>query len=108
MLTNASVEGKVDKLVGLKENVIIGKLIPARAEIEVPPREHIPELDLPESLLLEEEAELERMLAEREGDGAAAAGGAATAVLVDGEEEASLGKLSTEDEIDDFQIPDGS
>ena len=73
VLTNASVEGKVDKLVGLKENVIIGKLIPARAEIEVPPREHIPELDLPESLLLEEEAELERMLAEREGDGAARA-----------------------------------
>jgi len=30
VLTEASVYGKVDKLVGLKENVIIGKLIPAR------------------------------------------------------------------------------
>ena len=29
VLTDASVKGKVDKLVGLKENVIIGKLIPA-------------------------------------------------------------------------------
>jgi DNA-directed RNA polymerase subunit beta' len=66
VLTNASIEGRIDKLSGLKENVIIGKLIPARAEIEVPRREHIAELDLPEALLLEEEEELERMLAERE------------------------------------------
>jgi DNA-directed RNA polymerase subunit beta' len=29
VLTDASIEGKVDKLLGLKENVIIGKLIPA-------------------------------------------------------------------------------
>src|SRR3989454_3235987 len=29
VLTDASIEGKVDRLVGLKENVIIGKLIPA-------------------------------------------------------------------------------
>ena len=29
MLINASVTGKVDKLQGLKENVIIGRLIPA-------------------------------------------------------------------------------
>jgi hypothetical protein len=30
ILTEAAVNGKVDKLVGLKENVIIGKLIPAQ------------------------------------------------------------------------------
>ena len=30
VLTDASIEGKVDRLLGLKENVIIGKLIPAR------------------------------------------------------------------------------
>ncbi len=66
VLTNAAVDGMIDSLRGLKENVIIGKLIPARSEIEVPRREHMAELDLPESLLLEEEAELERMLAERE------------------------------------------
>ena len=29
VLTEAAVKGKVDDLVGLKENVIIGKLIPA-------------------------------------------------------------------------------
>jgi len=29
VLTDAAIKGKVDKLVGLKENVIIGKLIPA-------------------------------------------------------------------------------
>jgi DNA-directed RNA polymerase subunit beta' len=69
VLTNASIDGSTDKLLGLKENVIIGKLIPARSEIEVPKREHYAELDVPESLLLEEESELERMLAEREAGG---------------------------------------
>jgi len=29
VLTDAAIKGKVDKLIGLKENVIIGKLIPA-------------------------------------------------------------------------------
>ncbi len=29
MLTEAAIKGKVDPLMGLKENVIIGKLIPA-------------------------------------------------------------------------------
>ena len=29
MLTDAAIKGKVDPLLGLKENVIIGKLIPA-------------------------------------------------------------------------------
>ena len=29
MLTEAAIKGKVDPLIGLKENVLIGKLIPA-------------------------------------------------------------------------------
>ena len=29
MLTDAAIKGKIDPLMGLKENVIIGKLIPA-------------------------------------------------------------------------------
>jgi len=37
VLTEASISGQVDRLLGLKENVIIGKLIPARAEINLPP-----------------------------------------------------------------------
>jgi DNA-directed RNA polymerase subunit beta' len=41
VLTDAAIEGKVDHLLGLKENVIIGRLIPARAPIvvEEPPAE---------------------------------------------------------------------
>ncbi len=37
VLTDAAINGRVDSLAGLKENVIIGKMIPARAEIELPP-----------------------------------------------------------------------
>ena len=45
VLTDASIEGKIDNLLGLKENVIIGKLIPASTglkqyrNIEIEPRE---------------------------------------------------------------------
>ena len=45
MLTDAALEGKIDRLNGLKENVIIGKLIPAATglkryrRIEIEPAE---------------------------------------------------------------------
>ncbi len=48
VLTDASIEGKVDRLLGLKENVIIGKLIPAATGlkryrgIEIYPTEKVP------------------------------------------------------------------
>jgi DNA-directed RNA polymerase subunit beta' len=48
VLTDASIEGKVDRLLGLKENVIIGKLIPAATglkryrNVEIRPTEKIP------------------------------------------------------------------
>ena len=48
VLTDASIEGKVDRLLGLKENVIIGKLIPAATglkryrAIEIGPSEKVP------------------------------------------------------------------
>ena len=29
MLTDAAIKGKTDKLIGLKENVIVGRLVPA-------------------------------------------------------------------------------
>ncbi len=35
VLTDAAIKGKVDRLVGLKENVIIGKLIPAGSGLNV-------------------------------------------------------------------------
>jgi DNA-directed RNA polymerase subunit beta' len=48
VLTDAAIEGKVDNLLGLKENVIIGKLIPAATglkryrTIEISPSETMP------------------------------------------------------------------
>ena len=42
VLTEAAVAGATDHLLGLKENVIIGKLIPARAHVNVPER-RVPE-----------------------------------------------------------------
>jgi DNA-directed RNA polymerase subunit beta' len=48
VLTDAALEGKIDRLVGLKENVIIGKLIPAATglkryrRIEIEPAEPLP------------------------------------------------------------------
>jgi DNA-directed RNA polymerase subunit beta' len=48
VLTDASIEGKIDRLVGLKENVIIGKLIPAATglkryrTIEIGPSDSVP------------------------------------------------------------------
>ncbi|HWB23360.1 MAG TPA: DNA-directed RNA polymerase subunit beta' [Gaiellaceae bacterium] len=47
VLTDASIEGKIDRLLGLKENVIIGKLIPAATglkryrQIEIGPSEPV-------------------------------------------------------------------
>ena len=35
MLTEAAIKGKVDPLLGLKENVIIGKLVPAGTGMQV-------------------------------------------------------------------------
>jgi DNA-directed RNA polymerase subunit beta' len=48
VLTDAALEGKIDRLAGLKENVIIGKLIPAATglkryrTIEIEPSEPLP------------------------------------------------------------------
>ena len=48
VLTDASIEGKIDRLLGLKENVIIGKLIPAATglkryrSIEIGPSDSVP------------------------------------------------------------------
>ena len=48
VLTDAALEGKIDRLLGLKENVIIGKLIPAATglkryrTIEIGPSDKVP------------------------------------------------------------------
>jgi len=59
VLTEASVGGLVDHLQGLKENVIIGKLIPARAPIVLPQRPMVTEIKLPRGLLPETAGEAE-------------------------------------------------
>jgi DNA-directed RNA polymerase subunit beta' len=69
VLTEAAINGQVDKLLGLKENVIIGKLIPARTEVHVamPP---VTILELPAALMAQIEAP-----AEDEGEAAGGNGG---------------------------------
>ena len=52
VLTEAAMSGKTDRLHGLKENVIIGKLIPARARVVVERPTPIAEIAMPESMLL--------------------------------------------------------
>jgi DNA-directed RNA polymerase subunit beta' len=60
VLTEAAISGAVDPLYGLKENVIIGKLIPAKAEVTVEVPEQVPEMQLPESIVLPFMFEFER------------------------------------------------
>jgi DNA-directed RNA polymerase subunit beta' len=55
VLTEASIHGKIDRLTGLKENVIIGKLIPARHPIAEEERE----LVAIDAVIDEEESALE-------------------------------------------------
>ena len=91
MLTDAALEGKTDRLLGLKENVIIGKLIPAatglrryrRLEIEPtePIRRHAPdeiglldESELAAELGLGDSGEIEGFGFGGDGDGADAFG----------------------------------
>jgi len=50
VLTEAAISGKVDHLLGLKENVIIGKLIPARASVIVEEKPKVETLALPLAL----------------------------------------------------------
>ncbi len=59
VLTEAALNGSIDRLRGLKENVIIGKLIPAQAAIEVDRRPRpVEELRAPEQWVYEELDEL--------------------------------------------------
>jgi DNA-directed RNA polymerase subunit beta' len=70
VLTDAAIEGKVDRLLGLKENVIIGKLIPAATGLKkyrgitIEPSE-----PLPSSMFAAEAQELLAALEEIGGDG---------------------------------------
>ncbi len=73
VLTDAALEGKRDRLAGLKENVIIGKLIPAATglkryrSVEIEPVE--PAQPPAEDLLSEEELQADLELAGESGEG---------------------------------------
>jgi DNA-directed RNA polymerase subunit beta' len=72
VLTDASLEGKIDRLNGLKENVIIGKLIPAATglkryrRIEIEPSEPLPRAIDDVGLLNQDEIAAELGLADGE------------------------------------------
>ncbi len=59
VLTDAAIKGKVDHLVGLKENVIIGKLIPAGSGLKA--YRDFDTLNTPESIVTEEMIDDEKL-----------------------------------------------
>ena len=80
MLTDASIEGKIDRLLGLKENVIIGKLIPAATglrryrSIDISPSEPVAQEAYQHGVVLAELEEIDQnggTLTFGDGDGTA-------------------------------------
>jgi DNA-directed RNA polymerase subunit beta' len=69
VLTEAALEAKVDPLVGLKENVIIGKLIPAGTGVEDYRRIEVGHTEMPEQALPADIAEFLASTESYEGDG---------------------------------------
>ena len=74
VLTEAAIEGKRDNLVGLKENIIIGKLIPAGSGLEYYNKKEL-RLDMPNAELLpawaqvsDDDLDLASLLGELSGD----------------------------------------
>ncbi len=74
VLTEAAIEGKHDSLVGLKENIIIGKLIPAGSGLDYYNEREL-RLDMPDAEMLpewargsEEDLDLASLLGELTGD----------------------------------------
>jgi DNA-directed RNA polymerase subunit beta' len=55
VLTEAAIKGKIDPLVGLKENVIIGKLVPAGTGMNRYRNITIPEIEKEDEVVLTEE-----------------------------------------------------
>jgi len=112
VLTDAALEGKTDRLNGLKENVIIGKLIPAATglkryrRIEIEPAEPLPR-GIDEAGLLDHD-DLAAELGLGDGGGLAGFGSGIEPDLSDlehiGNGDSGLGFV---EELGDFEIPDG-
>jgi DNA-directed RNA polymerase subunit beta' len=114
VLAGAAIAGKEDRLVGLKENVIIGKLIPAGTGFRVEKDEP---LELPEGFLLDMEAGVPGRLTssaliddDTDDDilaaiAAAAADASRLALVSDFDEEESVWEVDEEDwEIEDVEV----
>jgi DNA-directed RNA polymerase subunit beta' len=111
VLTDAALEGKIDRLVGLKENVIIGKLIPAATglkryrRIEIEPSEPLPR-GMDDVGLLDHD-DLAAELGLTDSDGLTGFGGAPEPDLSDlegiGDGRSSLGFV---DELAELDVPD--
>ena len=96
VLTEAAISGQTDKLMGLKENVIIGKLIPARTPIDLPPPP-LKEIPLPDTLQIEEGDDLF-------GDDEGIAGLLGSLPLDEPEDEGDLGE-GDDEIVDDLVEP---
>jgi DNA-directed RNA polymerase subunit beta' len=111
VLTDAALEGKKDTLNGLKENVIIGKLIPAATglkryrRIEIEPAEPLPRAMDEVGLLDQDEIAAELGLAE--GDGLGGFGSAFDEDLANLEEIGAGGAdPGFAEELADLDVPD--
>ena len=111
VLTDAALEGKIDRLNGLKENVIIGKLIPAATglkryrRIEIEPSEPLPH-GIDETGLLDHD-ELAAELGLVDGDGLTGFSSGLEADLSDLEQLAADGGsvLGFAEELADLDVP---
>jgi DNA-directed RNA polymerase subunit beta' len=113
VLAKAAIEGKTDRLIGLKENVIIGKLIPAGTGFR--PREAAEgngqevgeggvDLELSEEALaelLEDDLDLDKLAFADEDEELVRVGTSSTVEGDDEESETELGPAADEDERDD-------
>jgi DNA-directed RNA polymerase subunit beta' len=108
VLTDAALEGKIDRLVGLKENVIIGKLIPAATglkryrTIEIEPTEPLPRAT--DDLGLLDESELAAELGLGDGDGLRGFGDALDQDISTLEEIGTSGSFA--DPLADLDVPE--
>jgi DNA-directed RNA polymerase subunit beta' len=111
VLTDAALEGKIDRLNGLKENVIIGKLIPAATglkryrRIEIEPAEPLPRAMDDVGLLDQDEIAAELGLGD--GDGLGGFGSAFNEDIASLEEIGTgAGDTGFAEELADLDVPD--
>jgi len=113
VLTDAALEGKIDRLNGLKENVIIGKLIPAATglkryrRIEIEPTEQLPR-GMDDIGLLDHE-DLAAELGLVDGESLTGFGGGIEPDLSDLEDIGRAGSsLGFAEELADLDVPSGN